>query len=105
MGKVAVITGGNGGIGLGCARGLARAGATIVIWARDKDKNAAAKSELEALGATVITLEVDVTDRAAVESATARTIDSVAGLTFSLQMQVSIFVCAPKSTQKILSIR
>ena len=50
--KVAVITGGNGGIGLGCARGLAKAGATIVIWARDTKKNAAAKSELEALGAT-----------------------------------------------------
>ncbi|MFM9151485.1 MAG: SDR family NAD(P)-dependent oxidoreductase, partial [Candidatus Planktophila sp.] len=63
--KVAVITGGNGGIGLGCARGLARAGATIVIWARDVAKNASAKAELESLGANVITLEVDVTDRAA----------------------------------------
>jgi 2-deoxy-D-gluconate 3-dehydrogenase len=79
-GKVAVITGGNGGIGLGCASGLARVGATIVIWARDKDKNAAAKSELEALGATVITLEVDVTDRSAVESATARTIELCGGI-------------------------
>jgi 2-dehydro-3-deoxy-D-gluconate 5-dehydrogenase len=79
-GKVAVITGGNGGIGLGCARGLARAGATIVIWARDVAKNAAAKSELEALGATVITLEVDVTDRAGVESATARTIELCSGI-------------------------
>lgn len=79
-GKVAVITGGNGGIGLGCARGLARAGATIVIWARDVAKNAAARSELEALGATVITHEVDVTDRAAVKQATKATIDSCGGI-------------------------
>ena len=43
-GKVAVITGGNGGIGLGCARGLARAGATIVIWARDKAKQTITKT-------------------------------------------------------------
>jgi 2-dehydro-3-deoxy-D-gluconate 5-dehydrogenase len=78
--KVAVITGGNGGIGLGCARGLARAGATIVIWARDVTKNAAAKAELEALGAQVITLEVDVTDRTAVEAATQETIKRCGGI-------------------------
>lgn len=78
--KVAVITGGNGGIGLGCARGLARAGATIVIWARDVSKNAAAQAELESLGATVITLEVDVTDRAAVEAATQETVKACGGM-------------------------
>jgi 2-deoxy-D-gluconate 3-dehydrogenase len=80
QGKVAVITGGNGGIGLGCARGLARAGATIVIWARDRDKNAKAKTELEGIGATVYTLEVDVTDRAAVEAATQETIRRCGGI-------------------------
>jgi len=37
-GKLAVITGGNGGIGLGCAKGLAAAGADIAIWARSKRK-------------------------------------------------------------------
>ncbi len=78
--KVAVITGGNGGIGLGCARGLAKSGATIVIWARDAGKSAAAKGELEALGATVITLEVDVTDRSAVEAATQETIKRCGGI-------------------------
>jgi 2-deoxy-D-gluconate 3-dehydrogenase len=79
-GKVALVTGGNGGIGLGCARGLARAGATIVIWARDVAKNAAAKSELEALGSRVITLEVDVTDRSAVELATSKTVELCGGI-------------------------
>jgi 2-deoxy-D-gluconate 3-dehydrogenase len=78
--KVAVITGGNGGIGLGCARGLAKSGATIVIWARDAGKSAAAKAELEAIGVTVITLEVDVTDRSAVEAATQETIKRCGGI-------------------------
>ncbi len=47
-GKVAVVTGGNGGIGLGCARGLAKAGASIAIWARNDEKSEVAKRELEA---------------------------------------------------------
>jgi NAD(P)-dependent dehydrogenase (short-subunit alcohol dehydrogenase family) len=38
-GKVAVVTGGNGGIGLGFANGLAQAGADIAIWARNLEKN------------------------------------------------------------------
>lgn len=55
-----VVTGGNGGIGLGLARGVAQAGANIALWARDERKSAAARSELEALGAEVITLSCDV---------------------------------------------
>ena len=50
-GLVAVVTGGNGGIGLGMARGLAKAGAAVVVAGRNPDKNAAALSELKALGA------------------------------------------------------
>jgi 2-deoxy-D-gluconate 3-dehydrogenase len=64
-GRVALVTGGNGGIGLGMARGLAKAGASLVIAARNTEKNAAAKAELEALGAHCATLEVDVADEAA----------------------------------------
>ena len=45
-GRVAVVTGGNGGIGLGLARGLARAGADIAIWARDQKKSEAARKAL-----------------------------------------------------------
>jgi 2-deoxy-D-gluconate 3-dehydrogenase len=64
-GRVALVTGGNGGIGLGMARGLAKAGANLVIAARSPQKNAAAKAELEALGARCEILEVDVAGEAA----------------------------------------
>ena len=60
-GKVALITGGNGGIGLGFARGIAKQGGSVAIWARNAEKNAAAKAELEACGAErVETYQVDV---------------------------------------------
>jgi NAD(P)-dependent dehydrogenase (short-subunit alcohol dehydrogenase family) len=59
-GKVAVITGGNSGIGLGFARGIAKQGGTVVIWGRNVEKNAAARRELESLGARAATAQVDV---------------------------------------------
>jgi 2-deoxy-D-gluconate 3-dehydrogenase len=59
-GKVAVVTGGNGGIGLGMARGLAGAGATIVVAGRQEAKNDAAVKELAKLGAKAIAIRVDV---------------------------------------------
>ena len=46
-GKVTLVTGGNGGIGLGFARGAAKMGSNIAIWARNAEKNAKAKAELE----------------------------------------------------------
>jgi 2-deoxy-D-gluconate 3-dehydrogenase len=60
-GKVAIVTGGNGGIGLGIARGLARAGAAVALAARNEAKTAAAVAELEAEGARVMGVTVDVT--------------------------------------------
>jgi len=59
-GRVAVITGGNGGIGLGMARGLALAGASIAIAGRNAAKSRAAVDELGALGAKAIAVEADV---------------------------------------------
>ena len=59
-GKVAVVTGGNGGIGLGMATGLAAAGATVVIAGRNSEKNAAAVAQLLAAGGKAIAIEVDV---------------------------------------------
>lgn len=59
-GKVTLITGGNGGLGLGFARGIAKQGGDLEIWGRSSEKNAAAKQELEALGVRVSTREVDV---------------------------------------------
>src|ERR1051326_7311144 len=53
-GKVAIVTGGNGGIGLGMARGLAEAGAAIAVVGRNEAKSAAAVNELKQLGAKAI---------------------------------------------------
>ncbi len=65
-GKVAIVTGGNGGIGLGMARGLARAGASVVIAGRNQEKNESAAREIEAIGARAMAVTVDVTDNASV---------------------------------------
>lgn len=67
-GKVAVVTGGNGGIGLGMARGLALAGARIVVAARNAEKSRAAVAELGRLGSEAVAVSVDVTDEASVTS-------------------------------------
>ncbi|MBI2555803.1 MAG: SDR family NAD(P)-dependent oxidoreductase, partial [Candidatus Rokubacteria bacterium] len=65
-GKVAVVTGGNGGIGLGMAQGLATAGARVAVAARDMAKSAAAVKELEALGTQAAAIEVDVSQEVSV---------------------------------------
>jgi len=65
-GKVAVVTGGNGGIGLGMARGLARAGARVVIAARDAAKSAHAVEELRAIGSDAFAVSTDVGDEVSV---------------------------------------
>ena len=62
QGRVVVVTGGNGGIGLGMARALAEAGADVVIWGRNRDKNEAARAELAAIGTRVEALVCDVAD-------------------------------------------
>ncbi len=76
-GKVALVTGGNSGIGLGIALAVAQAGADVAIWGTNAGKNAAAKAELETTGRRILALECDVGDEAAVEAAFAKT---VAGL-------------------------
>lgn len=63
-GRVAVITGGNGGIGLGMAKGMAAAGATIVVAGRDAAKSSAAVEELKATGGQASAIAVDVLDEA-----------------------------------------
>ena len=64
-GRVALVTGGNGGIGLGMARGLAKAGCAIMVAGRNAEKNAAAVAELKALGADCDAMAVDVANEAA----------------------------------------
>jgi NAD(P)-dependent dehydrogenase (short-subunit alcohol dehydrogenase family) len=76
-GKVAMVTGGNSGIGLGMARALVQAGADVAIWGTNANKNAAAKSELSASGRNVLALECDVSDEKAVEAAFAETVGAL----------------------------
>ncbi len=60
-GRVAIVTGGNGGIGFGMAQGLAAAGAAIVVAGRDEAKSAAAVKTLSEAGAKAAAIAVDVT--------------------------------------------
>ena len=69
QGKVALVTGGNGGIGLGMAEGLAQAGAAIEVWGTNPDKNRAAQERLAAYGTQITARRVDVADENAVDSA------------------------------------
>jgi 2-dehydro-3-deoxy-D-gluconate 5-dehydrogenase len=61
-GKVAVVTGGNGGIGLGMARGLAKAGATVVLAGRNAAKSSQAVADLKVQGFAADAIEADVAD-------------------------------------------
>jgi NAD(P)-dependent dehydrogenase (short-subunit alcohol dehydrogenase family) len=74
-GHVALVTGGNSGIGLGMATGLAEAGADIAIWGTNEAKNEAAAKQLEALGTRVAAFRCDVGDEQQVEQAFAATLD------------------------------
>jgi NAD(P)-dependent dehydrogenase (short-subunit alcohol dehydrogenase family) len=67
-GHVALVTGGNSGIGLGMAQGLAGAGARVVIWGTNEERNLAAVEHLREFG-EVSAMRVDVGDEAAVEQA------------------------------------
>ena len=62
-GKVAIVTGGNGGIGLGMAQGLAKAGAKVAVVGRNAEKNSAA---VEALGGGAQAFAADICDKAGV---------------------------------------
>ncbi len=76
-GKVALVTGGNGGIGLGMAEGLAAAGADVVIWGSNPDKNAAAEKLLKKHGRRVLAQKCDVSDEAQVERSFAEALQAM----------------------------
>ncbi|RPI46600.1 MAG: glucose 1-dehydrogenase [Betaproteobacteria bacterium] len=73
-GHVAIVTGGNGGIGLGMARGLARAGARVVVAARNEEKSKAAVHALCALGSDALAIQVDVSNESSVTALVEETV-------------------------------
>ena len=74
-GKTAVITGGNGGIGLAIAKELVNARCAVSIWGRNADKNENAEKELTSIGGNVQSIVCDVTDRRAVEDAFSQAVE------------------------------
>ncbi|MFP3942354.1 MAG: SDR family NAD(P)-dependent oxidoreductase [Alphaproteobacteria bacterium] len=109
-GKVALVTGGNGGIGLGMAEALARAGADVMIWGRNADKNAEARDRLSGYGTRVAALQVDVAGEGAVIDAMAETV-SVMGRIDSVIANAGIGMAAPsfldldtETYRKVLSV-
>ncbi len=75
-GRVALITGGNGGIGLGMARGLAESGAEISIWGTNPEKNERALADLSDTGVKTTAFVCNVADEQAVNDAFAATLDA-----------------------------
>jgi len=73
-GKVGLVTGGNQGLGLGFASGMAKCGADVVLWGRRSSKNAEAAEQLRAHGVRVLTQEVDVSDEHEVVEAMAQAV-------------------------------
>ncbi len=76
-GRVAVVTGGNGGIGLGIAEALIDAGAAVAIWARSDEKSREALATLNANGGRAIAVRCDVARETDVHEAMARTVDEL----------------------------
>lgn len=71
-GRVAVVTGGNGGIGRSIALGLAQAGAAVAVLARNEEKNQHVISEIQALGVAALAVKVDVSVREELRPALAK---------------------------------
>ncbi|MGO8917038.1 MAG: SDR family NAD(P)-dependent oxidoreductase [Stellaceae bacterium] len=79
-GRVAIVTGGNGGIGLGMARGLGEAGATVVIVGRDIEKTEKAAATLRQAGAKVAGIVADVTHEQSCRSVVAAAVQAFGGI-------------------------
>jgi hypothetical protein len=76
-GKVALVTGGNGGIGLGMAEALAESGADVCIWGRNEEKNQVAEQKLKSFGRRVLALKCDVSDKEQVDKCFAKILDEM----------------------------
>ncbi len=78
-GRTVLITGGNGGIGLAIGKACAEAGANIVAWGRNTEKNEAAEAKLRSRGVEAHVLEVDASDENAIERGFAESVDLAGG--------------------------
>ncbi len=76
-GQVALVTGGNSGIGLGMAEGLAAAGASVCIWGRNEERNEVAREQIAGLGGKVLAVRCDVSSAQEVEAGFAETLDQL----------------------------
>jgi NAD(P)-dependent dehydrogenase (short-subunit alcohol dehydrogenase family) len=79
-GQVVLVTGGNAGLGLGIAEGVAAAGADVVVWGRDRRRNELAGSRISAIGRRCWTFECDITDEEQVELAFRRSMTTAGRL-------------------------
>ena len=103
-GQVAVVTGGNRGIGLGMAEALAAAGATIAIWARDPDRNAEAVEALEGHGGQAMAVRCDVSQEDQVVAAMGATLNEL-GAVHSLFANAGVGGFAPFTDMTLAEFR
>ena len=105
-GKVAIVTGGNGGIGKGIARGLASMGADLAIIGRNLQKTEAAVNEIkEAFGVRVVGLICDVTDEKAVKQMTDKVLRDLGRIDILVNNAVSTFAGCRRTTRPPSGIR
>jgi NAD(P)-dependent dehydrogenase (short-subunit alcohol dehydrogenase family) len=76
-GKAVLVTGGNGGIGLGMAEEIAKSGAAVCIWGQNEQKNETAAEKLKSYGGRVLALKCDISDEKQVAENFARTIETL----------------------------
>lgn len=108
---VALVTGGNGGIGLGMADALAQAGATLVIWGTNEQKNTKASEQLSAHGGEVVAELVDVSDPDAVAAGVQRIVEKYQRLDSAFANSgisgggaASMFEIDPKKYRRVMEV-